>query len=209
MLQWVIERARASAGYVSRPGLRNAIEVKVYILCPEGDRIADYFKKICPVIQGPEHDVLARYKKLLDFSGADHVVRITGDCPLIPEWIITRAIHIGVIDQVDYASNVDERMRLAWDGTDVEIMSARMLTLMDEKAFMKGDREHVTTYARREKLPDDFKSGFMTPGIDLSGLKLSVDTEDDLAAVRKQYERILDCTKKAKEYYGDGNVYRY
>lgn len=199
MLKWVIDAARESAAYLSRPNLPRLIDTSVYLLIPEGDKIGSVFHNEATLVDGPEFDVLARYKKLLDLTSADYVVRITADCPLIPPPVITKIVNVAVFNNLDYASNIDERIRLSFDGMDCEVVSARLLKYMAEHAWTKEDREHVTTFARSNKMPKEFKTAHVIGYVDLSGLKLSVDTPEDLEAVRSQKAKVLEAIRIAKE----------
>lgn len=209
MLQWVVDAAKESAHYLSRPNLSRAINVEVYLLVPTGDRIKNSFHHSVAILEGPEHDVLTRYKRLLDFTKADYVVRLTGDCPLLPPPVITKAINVAVMNYCDYVSNVDSRLRLSFDGMDCEVMSAGLLEYMDENATSVEDREHVTTFARSSLLPNTFKTGHIVGHVDLSGLKLSVDTEEDLEAVRHQKARVLAALKISEAISGERATHRF
>lgn len=209
MLEWVIEAAKESANYLSRPNMPRLISTSVYLLIPEGDKIGPAFHNKAQMVDGPEFDVLARYKKLLDLTTADYVVRITGDCALIPPPVITKAVNVAVFNGIDYVSNVDQRLRLSFDGMDVEVMSARLLNYMAEKAWTKEDREHVTTFARGPKMPKEFKTAHIIGYLDMSGLKLSVDTPEDLENVIRHKARVLEALKISKEISGDGSTHRF
>ena len=69
--------------------------------------------------RGEENDVLARYLEASRLFGADVVVRITGDCPLIDADLVDQVITEFLERKVDYCSN-------SWpptypDGLDVEV----------------------------------------------------------------------------------------
>jgi len=211
MLEWVIDAARESAGYISRPNTSRHINANVYLLIPAGDKIKDEpaFNKKAQIIEGSEFDVLSRYKSLLDVSGADYVIRITGDCPLIPAPVITKALNVAMINRFDYVSNVDERLRLSFDGMDCEIMSARLLKYINEHAWTSSDREHVTTFVRSKDCPKNFSSAHIVGYLDLSSLKLSVDTEEDLENVRKQKSRVLEALRLSREISGIQATHRF
>jgi spore coat polysaccharide biosynthesis protein SpsF (cytidylyltransferase family) len=208
LLQWVVDAAKESAQYISRPNMSRMIDAKVYILTPKGDPIKEKFFSSAQIVEGDEHDVLSRYKALLDISNADYIVRLTGDCPLIPPPVITKAINVAVINSYDYVSNVDERLRLSFDGMDCEVLSSNLLRYLDKHCWAQKDREHVTLMARR-KLPDEFTTAHIVGYLDLSGIKLSVDTPEDLEAVRQQKGRVMDALRLSESISGPRNTHRF
>ena len=115
-----------------------------------------------PTFIGDEQDVLKRYYDCATFFGADIVVRITSDCPLIDSKIIDYAI--------DYFS--DNQFNLPYiclapvDGLDVEVFTYELLKEAHKNAKTKEDREHVTPYMKRKT-------------------KISVDDLQTLKKVRK------------------------
>ena len=66
MLQWVIDAVKDAAGYLNRPGPSKDIEVSITLLIPKDDPIKTVFGDRIRIIEGDEHDVLSRYKKLAE-----------------------------------------------------------------------------------------------------------------------------------------------
>ena len=130
-------------------------------------------------IRGPEEDVLARYVLAAEQLGADAVVRLTGDSPLLDPAVIERVL--GAFRGHAYASNGHPP---SWyDGTDVEVVSRDALRRA-AGAAARHEREHVTTYIwKRPWLFPAANVGL--PGEDYSAIELSVDTGEDLERVRR------------------------
>jgi glutamate-1-semialdehyde 2,1-aminomutase len=130
------------------------------------------------VMRGSEADVLGRFGKAAAESGADVVVRITGDCPLIMPALVDEVVQDYLAGGVDYVSNTNPPCFP--DGLDTEVFSAQALFAAVEQATEAFDREHVTPYLRRH-------SGFRRRNIgaqkDLSALRLTVDEPADLEVV--------------------------
>lgn len=207
LLQHVIDACNRSALYMNRHRDKTRILVQVALLIPEGDMIGDIFKGKAIIVRGPEHNVLQRYAQMASRLDADYVVRVTGDCPLIPPFLITKHIKTAVINQYDYCSNVAESSRTTADGMDCEIFSKRMLAHAVQAATDPYDQEHVTTLMRRAR-PEWARTGTIVGFLELSGLKLSVDTEEDLQRVRLHYEELKRKIDNAEAEHGRQNVHR-
>jgi spore coat polysaccharide biosynthesis protein SpsF len=206
MLDHVIDACRSAANYLNRFADKNGLKVQVVLLTPEGDAIVEGFKGVVPIYEGPEHDVLTRYANLAKKVDLDYVVRITGDCPLIPPFVISKLIKLAQSLGYDYVSNVDEDSRTTLDGSDCEVFSRRMLEYLDQTATLPADREHVTTLARRSP-PDWANLGVVINHYDHSDIKLSVDTPEDLERVRTAKERLSEIRQRAHRKYGKLQVH--
>lgn len=187
MLQHVLNACHSSVKWL---GSKNPDDINciVALLVPTGDPLADYFAKEAVIIEGSEQNVLSRYEKAFKKFYPDFVVRITGDCPLIPPSLITKHIRSAVYNRMDYVSNVDPRHRTYIDGMDCEVISAKLMTWLFSHAEERYDQEHVTTLIRKDP-PKWAEIAAIQGHIDLSDLHLSVDTEEDLKRVKEIIER--------------------
>lgn len=208
MLDHVIDNCEKAAKYSNKHSARKNYTADVAVFCPTGDPIKRAFQTQAEIFEGSEQDVLERYYIGAKKFKADYLCRITGDCPLIPPYIISKHISIGVMGNYDYLSNVDEACRLSLDGIDCEVLSFRMLEWLYENAKDPLDREHVTTYARKNA-PNWAKRGFTASFFDQAGIKLSVDTEDDLIAVRNEYNRVGNALREAHRRYDFDCIHRF
>lgn len=134
--------------------------------------------------QGSEHDVLGRYLAAARKVGADVVVRITGDCPLIDPEVVDQAIERFKSASVDYLSNVDPATFP--DGLDTEVFSIQALERAAAEASDPFDREHVTPYLRRT---DQFVRAAITNPEDFSALRWTVDEPSDLEVATAVFQR--------------------
>lgn len=209
LLEKVIDACEKSAFYINRHNHKSRVMVNVSLLIPKGDPILKAIKKRVLIIEGDEHDVLSRYMTLMHKTNSDYIVRITGDCPMIPPPLITKAIKTTLMNHYDYFSNVDEDLRISLDGDDVEVISSKALTWLGENAKDPKDREHVTTLIRREP-PEWAKMGHLFGYYDFSNTpKRSVDTEEDLERVRAISAEIDKKIKKCEKKYGKGSAHRF
>lgn len=139
------------------------------------------------VHRGSLDDVLDRFAGAAREQGAEIVVRLTGDCPLIDPEVIDRVVGL-VAQGCDYASNSDPPAFP--DGLDVEAMTAAALEAAAAEARLGSEREHVTPFIRNH--PERFRAGHLGAAVDLSALRWTVDYPDDLAAVRALAEGVAD-----------------
>lgn len=207
VLQHVLDACNNAAKYLYRHAEKYGYIVRVALLIPTGDPIGDKFRGRALIVQGSEGDVLGRYAKAAELINPDYIVRVTGDCPLIPPYLISKHVTIALQNKYDYVSNVLEDARTALDGADCEVISRNLLTYLDQACKDPYDREHVTTMARRAP-PVWCRMGTTVGHFNLSGIKLSVDTAEDLENVRKEYESVRRSVSVAEERCGKAFVHR-
>lgn len=136
--------------------------------------------------RGSEHDVLGRYAGAAREAGADVVVRVTSDCPLIdPDEL--GAVIAGLTPEYDYAANILER-RLP-RGLDAEALWRDTLDRTARLAGSAPAREHVTWFCHTER-PDLFLLRSVVRPFDAADLRWTVDTPEDLALVRRIFEEL-------------------
>ena len=133
------------------------------------------------VTRGPEDDVLSRYVLAVREHGADVIVRITADCPLVDPAIIDLVIRARADEGADYASNVAPATYP--DGYDVETLTAECLFRIDREATLAYEREHVTVRVREHL--DDYRTARVRNDRDLSWMRLTVDLPEDLDRIAR------------------------
>ncbi len=132
------------------------------------------------VFRGSEEDVLDRYYNAARDAGAEVVVRITSDCPLLDPSVVRALVQRYVAGQdlappVDYVCNTLERTFPR--GLDAEVFSSAALERAWRMAALPAEREHVTPYIYRH--PELFRCENYRNPADLSSLRWTLDTEDD------------------------------
>lgn len=183
MLNWVVERCKS------------AKNVSSVVIATSTNREDDQLEEWClknrvPICRGSLEDVLDRYYQCALRHHAENVIRVTSDCPFIDPGIIDGTI--GLLEQgYDYCSNTREP-RTYPRGLDVEAMSMKTL----ERAWREDHdprwREHVTPYIYRH--PELFKIGGIANDEDLSDIRVTVDTFEDLQFVNLIAQEIGDHT---------------
>jgi spore coat polysaccharide biosynthesis protein SpsF len=139
-----------------------------------------------PCFRGSQDDVLDRFYRAGREHGADVIVRVTADCPLIEPAVVDRVVQAYLdAKDADLVSNVWPR-RTFPRGLDTEVVRWAAL----ERAWREDDnpawREHVTAFIYRR--PDLFRVANVENAQDFSAGRWTVDTADDLALVRAVYD---------------------
>jgi glutamate-1-semialdehyde 2,1-aminomutase len=129
-------------------------------------------------IQGSENDVLDRFVQSGRAAGADIVVRITGDCPLLDPDLVDACIRKFRDSGVDYLSNAAPPTFP--DGLDTEVFRFDALEQAARDTQHPFDREHVTPYLRES---GKFSNGSLQGDRDLSNLRWTVDEPTDFMVV--------------------------
>jgi spore coat polysaccharide biosynthesis protein SpsF len=156
---------------------------------PSDDPLAVYAQGLgVGVFRGSLDDVLGRFAGALEvFGPAEHMVRLTGDCPLADPEVIDATVALHLNKGTDYAANTPAH-RTFPKGLDVEIVRAECLILAARKASDPYEREHVTPYFYRR--PETFPQVFLSQPAQEAEVRWTVDRPDDLELVRAIYEAL-------------------
>jgi len=171
MLAYVVERLRRC---------RELAEVVVATsTTPDDDAVA----AACGALgvachRGPLDDVLGRFIEIVAARGLPAVVRISGDSPLIDPAIVDRAVRLFRDAPCDLVTNVAPRSFPR--GQSVEVIASAALRKAASADLTPDEREHVTLWFYRH--PDSCSIANFAAAADMSGVQLSVDTEEDFAA---------------------------
>ncbi len=138
--------------------------------------------------RGSSDDLLGRLMGAAKKLGAETIVYITADCPLVDPAIVERAIQEYREANCVYASN---RLHgYAYPiGMDVEVFPTKGLSFIDDTVNLPArHREHVTTFFYEH--PRTFPLHSIEPPENLRrpDIRLTLDTKDDLAFLRAIYD---------------------
>lgn len=153
------------------------------------EHLCDQFNMDC--YRGNPTDLLDRHYQAAKIFGADAVVKIPSDCPLIDSEVIDEVINYYIMnsDRYDYVSNLHPPTFP--DGNDVEIMSMKALTDAWNNAKKNLEREHTTPYFWEN--PDKFRIGNVTwkAGLDYSmSYRFTIDYEKDYNFIKQVYNEL-------------------
>jgi len=182
---------------------------------PSDDVVTDFCNaRGYRVFRGDLYDVLDRYYQAACVAGAQVIVRITADCPVIDPALIDRTVRaffgetqpqdviisqraarlgsLPLIGAYDFAAN---RLPPPWGrtypiGLDVEVCSFAALEYAWQHAREKHEREHVMPYLYQTR--DLFSNLLAHHTEDLGALRWTVDTPEDLEFIRALYARFAD-----------------
>ncbi len=179
MLQRVVSRARQAS-----------IPDEV-VIATSTDAADDELAALCrasgwPCFRGSHLDVLDRFYHAAGHFGADVVVRISCDCPLIDPDIMDQVAAPVVQEQSpwNYAANMLEP-RTFPRGVDCEAFTFDVLERTWREASDSVCREHVTPWIYRN--PDRFRIRSVSQSVDQSAYRWTVDTAEDLELARVVY----------------------
>ena len=181
MLARVVHRVR-------RAGLVDEVVVATTTRADDNRIVAKCGRLAVACFRGHEEDVLDRYHRTAGAYGAEAVVRITADCPLIDPELIDQVVRAFVERRPDFAANTLRRTYPR--GLDTEVMTAAALARAWREARQPYQRIHVTPFIYQH--PESFQLLAVTGREDLSGGRWTVDSPEDLDFVRAVYGRLGD-----------------
>lgn len=132
------------------------------------------------VFCGDLENVLDRFYQAANKFKPDHIVRLTGDCPLVDPAVIDDAVGLFLEKKCDYGTNC---MPPTYpDGLDVEIFTFQALKKAYQEAVLPSHLEHISLFF--EEQPERFKITNLAYGDDLSHLRWTVDETEDFEFVK-------------------------
>ena len=184
MLWHVVQRVR------SAPGVTDVV------VATTADPRDDAIREMChvngiAVFSGSEDDVLDRYHGAATAAGADPILRVTSDCPMVDPAVVGRLLRLYAEGAYDYAGvSIGSGARARGingypHGLDAECFGFCVLERAWTEAREQAEREHVTPYIWRRD--DVFSVGILVPDVDWTHLRLTVDEPEDFALAEELY----------------------
>ena len=131
---------------------------------------------------GSNNNVLDRYYKCAQKNQINTIVRIPSDCPLVDPEIIKKGLKKFFLTKVEYVSNLTPPSYI--DGNDVESFSIKTLKKIYKKAKSSFDKQHVTTYLRRNIKKFNTMNFAENENLALK-YRLTLDYKEDLIVIKK------------------------
>jgi spore coat polysaccharide biosynthesis protein SpsF len=171
---------------------RRARRVSQVVVATTTDSADDPVAAFCrlqgfPVARGSMNDVLDRYYRAAREFGAEIVVRLTADCPVIDPGEIDHVVTVLLEEGLDFAAN---RLPPPWKrtypvGLDTEVCSFAGLERAWREARLPYEREHVMPYFYDE--PGRFRIKVLDHDPDYGYHRWTVDTAEDLELLNRVY----------------------
>lgn len=197
VIQEVIDRVRLIDGI---DDIVLAIPVADYM------HISPHIPTDIQIVTGDEDDVLLRYIQAARYVEAQHIMRITADCPLLNPSVsgeVLELYHQGTAEIGScYAANCWPE-RTYPQGWDTEVFSRGWLELAGAAANSMSDREHVTPFIQREARRES-KALLLRSTEDLSGVRITLDTINDYRTIRELITKAGECAGSRGETIGSG-----
>lgn len=150
---------------------------------PADDPVAELGQRLgVSVYRGSDADVLDRYYQAAKLAGAKHVMRVTGDCPLLEPALCDQVVEAYFASGADYFATSPGHA----EGLDCEVLSFAALEAAWRRSSAKAEREHVTLFVRRR--PEEFTLRQLDAPEDLGHYRLTVDEPEDFWVVQRILE---------------------
>jgi spore coat polysaccharide biosynthesis protein SpsF len=197
LLQRLLERLRSA---------RSSFDLVVATTrSPEDDVIRALCARVgAPCFSGHPTDLLDRHYQAATSRGAEIVVKVPSDCPLIDPAVVDRVLASFLDDpgSYDYMSNLHPATYP--DGNDVEVMSLEALETAWREASRPLEREHTTPFLWER--PERFRVGNVTweTGQDLSMThRFTIDYAEDYVFIARIYEELW---RPRRPVFGVGDI---
>ena len=152
-----------------------------------------------PVFRGSKDNVLSRFAEVTKQTGADVIVRVCADRPLIDPALVDMAVNFFIeYDDIDLAYNHISGDGQNWPrGFGVEVLWAKDLLYMHETQHEGYYQEHVTPYMWQNLDKYNIKAIPCIKELDVGipDIKCDLDTRDDFELIQSISEGLsIDST---------------
>ena len=173
VLDYVINQLRFSKS------IKNLIIATTFL--EEDDIIVEYAKKNnLEYFRGEPLDVLDRYYQCAKKFSLETIVRMTSDSPFLDPLIVDKTVNKFQEGDFDFVSN--NLIRTFPIGIDTVVFSFKTLEQAWKEAKLPSEREHVTTFIKKNK--EVFKIYNLENNQKIPIYRLTIDRNEDLEFLR-------------------------
>ncbi len=148
-----------------------------------------------------EDDIAARLAGAARLTGADAILKVNGDCPLVDPAVMARLVDRFVAGGLDYVSN---KIIWSWpEGLSAELIARSALDWCDAALTAPEDRELVANWIRDRR--DRFRVDSVEGDRDLTRYRLTVDTAQDY----EEMSRIFSALWRRDRIFAIDSVIRF
>lgn len=133
-----------------------------------------------------EDDITERLHGAAAIAGADAILKVNGDCPLVDPQVMDQLVERFLVGDADYVSN---KIRWTWpEGLSAEVIAARALAWCNDNLKDRTSREFIANIIRDDRTL--FRVASVEGDRDLTQYKWSVDTMSDFIEVARIVETL-------------------
>lgn len=138
--------------------------------------------------RGSRDDLVARLLGAATLFGAQVLVRVWGDCPLVDPQMVDDCVRLLRERNLDFAdTGLIERSRFPL-GLDVEVYRRRTLERMNGEARSAFHREFPIEFLKEHR--EEYRSESVRCEVDATAVSVTVDYAEDLELVRAVWQRL-------------------
>jgi len=171
--------------------VKNCSTLDKVIIATSTDSSDDAIERFCKennvyCYRGSLDDVLDRFYNAAELFQPEHILRLTGDCPLTDPDVLSGLIKFYFNGNFDYASNT---LKPTFpDGLDCWVFRKELLDKAWNDAKLPSEREHITIFFNNNI--EKFHVGSYEQEFDYSDFRWTVDEPEDIELVTKIFEQL-------------------
>lgn len=177
--------------------LKQCKQIDKIIVTTSINKKDDKIQKICnnlgiDYFRGSENDVLERFYECAQKYKAKQIIRVCADSPCIDSKIVNKLINVHLKSKNDYSSLGFVDQETYPDGMNIEIFTFNVLKILYQKAFLKSDLEHVTSFLKNYYKQLNLKIYILKHKPSYNYIRLSLDYKKDFKLLKKIFNKLYE-----------------
>ena len=154
----------------------------------ESDNVIEKFSKEynIPCFRGSENNVLKRFYECAEYFKLNHIIRITGDNPLIDEVELDNLIKLHLDTSSDYSTSINNLPK----GMGSEIFTFETLKKSFYNASSNYEKEHLNAYVLNNMHNFKISKLIVAENKNKPHLNFSIDTPKDYELMYNLFKKI-------------------